>query len=336
VNNNDDSADLAPRPAAELARPAGLLDLVIAAWIDAKGERSGSAKTRTAYTDTLASFRSALQGGGFDLDGPLAAIALAAQGWAGQRAARGHPGRLAPGQVAPATFNQRLAILSSFYDYARRRGLVEGNPIDLVERRAVQEYGSAEALDPADARRRLAAIDRSNPIGLRDYALLSAALVTGRRLSEIVGWRWADVRIDGERVTITTRRAKGGKVMRDTLPPRAGRALLAWLSAYYGARLGDLPGNAPIWVNLSPAAPAGDPPLSRHGVDDLVRARMDVNPHSLRHTFARTMEDQGAKVSEIQGRLGHTSLQTTGRYLAALRSAENPHAERLDQLLLDE
>lgn len=41
------------------------------------------------------------------------------------------------------------------------------------------------------------------------------------------------------------------------------------------------------------------------------------------------MEDAGAKVSEIQERLGHSSLATTGRYLAALRRAENAHADEL-------
>jgi integrase len=45
------------------------------------------------------------------------------------------------------------------------------------------------------------------------------------------------------------------------------------------------------------------------------------------------MEDAGAKISEIQARLGHSSLATTGRYLAALRSAENPQAEKVAEML---
>jgi site-specific recombinase XerD len=51
--------------------------------------------------------------------------------------------------------------------------------------------------------------------------------------------------------------------------------------------------------------------------------------HALRHTFAREMEADGAKTSEIQARLGHASMATTGIYLAALKSAENSHAESL-------
>jgi integrase len=41
------------------------------------------------------------------------------------------------------------------------------------------------------------------------------------------------------------------------------------------------------------------------------------------------MEAAGAKVSDIQARLGHESLATTGRYLAALKSAENAHGDAL-------
>jgi len=44
------------------------------------------------------------------------------------------------------------------------------------------------------------------------------------------------------------------------------------------------------------------------------------------------MERSGAPVSEIQARLGHESLATTGRYLAALKRAENPYADELSRL----
>jgi integrase/recombinase XerC len=324
--------DLSARSFTELGRSLPPLDLAIAAWLDAKRGASGSERTYTTYHDILQSARHALQSVGLDLDSALPAVALALQGWA---AGRYLAGVRVTGTVAPATFNQRMAIVSSFYAYAHKRGLVAGNPADLVERRKVGSYDAAEALDPAEARTRLQAINRTTWVGLRDYALLSVALTTGRRLAEIVGWRWGDVKLAGEVVTLSTKRGKGGKVFADRLPQRTGRALMAWLHAYYGERLGDLPGTAPLWVNLSRAAAEPDLPLSRHGVDDLVRARLGVHPHALRHTFARTMEDAGAKVSDIQARLGHSSLATTGRYLAALNRANNPHAEALDHLFLE-
>jgi site-specific recombinase XerD len=44
------------------------------------------------------------------------------------------------------------------------------------------------------------------------------------------------------------------------------------------------------------------------------------------------MEDAGAKVSDIQAKLGHTNLATTGKYLTALKKSENHHSEALAKL----
>jgi len=116
--------------------------LAIAAWLDAKAGRSGSVHTAKIYATTIAAFRSELAELGLDLDGDGRAVALAAQGWAG----RDSP--------APSTFNRRLAVLSSFYTFAKKRGLLDlDNPLGLVERRPVQGYAHVEALQPADVRR---------------------------------------------------------------------------------------------------------------------------------------------------------------------------------------
>lgn len=54
--------------------------------------------------------------------------------------------------------------------------------------------------------------------------------------------------------------------------------------------------------------------------------------HVTRHTAAHSLEKLGLTVSEIQARLGHKSLATTGRYLASLKRAENRKADELAAL----
>jgi site-specific recombinase XerD len=295
------------------------LELAIIAWLDAKSKRSGSAKTATAYRATLQSFRSYLLTQGVDLDGPAQAVALLAQHWAGL------------GSPAPATYNQRLAIISSFYAYAMKHDLLAANPIGRVDRRPVQSYGGAQALDFAELRRRLALIDRTTPRGLRDYALLAVALQTGRRLSELAALRWGALQLRGDKLTIHWHRTKGGKQMQDTLPRPTARTLLEYLSAIYQGRLAALAADTPVWVNFSPRN-VGQA-LTIQTIADVCEKHLGTpKVHTLRHTFARAMEDSGAKVSDIQARLGHTSLATTGRYLAALKQAENAHGETLAEL----
>jgi integrase len=73
--------------------------------------------------------------------------------------------------------------------------------------------------------------------------------------------------------------------------------------------------------------------LTMSSVANICEQRLGTSKvHALRHTFARALEDAGAKVSEILAALGHTDLGTTGRYLARLHQGENRHLARLSGL----
>ena len=92
------------------------------------------------------------------------------------------PGSRHKGEIAPATKNQRLAILISFYQCANKRGfLTIGNPIDLVDRSPVQPYARAYGLEQEEVQERLLKIDVTSKAGLRDFALLLVLFTTGRR-----------------------------------------------------------------------------------------------------------------------------------------------------------
>lgn len=116
--------------------------------------------------------------------------------------------------------------------------------------------------------------------------------------------------------------------MNDLLPVATSRALLAWLHATYGAELGQIAPDAPIWRSLSHNNPGGA--LSTRALQIICERHTGTHFHALRHTFAHTMEDAGAKLSEIQQRLGHASAATTSRYLSALRSDENPYSDQIE------
>jgi site-specific recombinase XerD len=213
------------------------LDRCLVAWLKKKSERIGSAKTKRAYSDTINGFRALLQAArpvSLDLDSTdYRALRITAEVFASGNG------------VSPATFNQRLAILSSFYEYAIKQEVLEKNPIKLIDRRPVQEKDAARPLSDTEIAHALASIDRSTLEGLRDYALLSLAVTTERRSRELAHLMWSDIRLTAKSMLITWQHTKGNKQMRDEIESRTRTAVLAYLHALYGADLGRLSKDAP-------------------------------------------------------------------------------------------
>lgn len=294
------------------------LEYTIALWYDAKAKRSGSARTAETYRATMQRFRWELQRAGLDLDGDPVAVATAAQGWAGLPWDSRRT-------VGPATFNQRLAVLSSFFSFALKRGVVKANPVALVERRVVHAYAGARAIDADTVADRLAAIDRSGPAGLRDWCILGVALYTGRRISEVNRLARGDLQWVNGRAVVTFEHAKGGKSFSDKLPPPLSQAIADYIARVHGPNMA---ADARLWVSFSNRH--FGKPISNPALRAICERHLGTSKfHRLRSTFAAGMEGVGAKVSTIQHRLGHESLQTTGRYLAALESADNAHGAAL-------
>ncbi|MCG8353676.1 MAG: tyrosine-type recombinase/integrase [Chloroflexales bacterium] len=302
--------------------PATRRELAVAAWLAEKAGLSASRETQRSYAATLLRFRQTLAGAGLDLDSEHQQVKLAAQAFA------------AHGRVKAVTHNKRLSVLSSFYTYSIEAGLLDPpNPIDAVKRRRVQPYRASKALDIDAVRRKLAAIDRATLAGARDYALLGVGLLTGRRVSELAGLRWADVhQAEGGLVRLIWQRTKGDETMIDRLPRNLSAALMGYLQRVYGAALADVPHSVAVWVSISPHNYGG--PISAQAVADICQRHLGTSRvHQLRHTFARTMEQQGAKLSDIQQRLGHKNIATTSLYLQALGREDNPFAEEIEHLL---
>jgi site-specific recombinase XerD len=299
------------------------IELAILAWLDSKGSKSGSERTRRIYRDYITGFRCVLRESGLDLDSDTQTVAMIAQAWCGR------------GQASHATFNQRRAVLSSFYTFARKRGFLSSNPLELIDGQTTQAYRSARPLNVDDVVQALAAIDRSTIAGARDYALLSLLLTTGRRVNEAVSLNVGDLRLEGRTLVITWRRTKGNKTMVDEILPRVATVLIRYLEWWYQVPFAEIADryhtDAPVFVSLGNRDKGR--PLTAKGVSLICERHLGTSKvHATRHTFAHGMSTVGAKVEDIQAKLGHSSLQVTSRYLKALDSAKNDHAGKIAAL----
>jgi site-specific recombinase XerD len=304
------------------------LDVLILGWLDAKFRRSKSLRTKTTYEEMLGDFRNGLKQANLDLDSQekqdLAQIALLAQAYAGGS-------KRQEKEVSSSTYNLRLSVLSSFYEHAIKQDALTVNPIKRVERAKVQQYAHARALDHEDVDRALRSVDQSTKQGKRDYALLVLLLQTGRRLNEVVSLELQHLLISGGKIVVSFDHCKGGKSMRDALPLPVATALLEWLQSYYGEVKIGVPGDTrPVWITLARDPQLYGKPLGHQSVADVCQKHLGTSKvHVTRHTWARSMKDLGAPVSDIQKRLGHESLATTGRYLDSLSRDDNPYADQL-------
>lgn len=302
------------------------LDQCILAWIAAKKGRSNSSKTEKAYRETLGKFRLMLQEYGRDLDSDVGMIAPLAQGWAGQTTSTHRT------EVTPATYNQRLAILSSFYEYAIKNEVLSVNPIERVERRNPNKKYAAKPIDTKIVKTGLASIDCSTFVGKRDYAILSIALATGKRVSEIANMQYGDIQKQGDVTILSWPRCKGNKKLDpDVLKEKTTKALYEYLHAAFQSELGQLANDTSIW--LSDSDRNSGKPISTRTIQRTCQTYLGTSKaHAMRHTWAVAMMHQKATLAQIGRGLGHSNLKTTSDYLEELSAYENPYASALEEM----
>jgi integrase/recombinase XerC len=237
---------------------------------------------------------------------------------------------------SPATMARKIATLRSFYKWAHKRGLVLANPMTMI-RTPRQGKRLPKAITVEQVEQLLSAPDDHDVLGSRDRAMLETLYSTGIRVSELVDLNFEDLDEPGECLRI---RGKGKK---ERLVPLGSHALVA-IRHYRGVLSTDerfsrtwAPERAvrPLFVNKHGGRLSSR--SVRRKLDKYLRqAGLDpaISPHTLRHSFATHLLDNGADLRSVQELLGHQSLSTTQAYthLTAnrLRTAYNqahPRAE---------
>ncbi|MEW6516924.1 MAG: tyrosine recombinase XerC [candidate division FCPU426 bacterium] len=221
------------------------------------------------------------------------------------RTVRAHLAELKQRALAPATLARKLASLRALYRWLRRQGMVTDNPVGRAKTPKA-EHRLPRFMDQAAVAALLAAPDPASRSGLRDRALLETFYSTGMRLSELTALTPSDVDFAEGLVRVL------GKRRKERLLPVGGPALAA-LRAYL--RADPPPPGGRLFRSLRGAA------ITPRSVERIVAAyilrvgaQRGLSPHSLRHSFATHLLDNGADLRAVQELLGHANLSTTQIY----------------------
>lgn len=210
-----------------------------------------------------------------------------------------------------STTARKLATLRSFYKFLIRRGMVSANPLSAI-RTPKQEKRLPKCLDLEQVQRLLEAPGDADLLSSRDRAMLEVLYSSGIRVSELVELEMSDM--DLQEGVLRVR----GKGRKDRLTPIGSQAIHA-LNRYFELRRSDprCQGPAAARVFLNKHGQSLSTRSVRRKLDKyLVQAGLDpgISPHTLRHSFATHLLNNGADLRSVQELLGHQSLSTTQIY----------------------
>ena len=210
-----------------------------------------------------------------------------------------------------STVARKLATLRSFYKFCVRRSYVTTHPLTTI-RTPKQEKRLPKFMDLDQVNKLLAAPDANTLLGSRDRAMLEVLFSTGVRVSELVDLNFADIDFEGQTIRV---RGKGKKQRTAPIGPTAIAALAKYLELRRtDARAASFDQEA-LFVNKH-GQRLSTRSVRRKLDKYLAEAGLDatISPHTLRHSFATHMLNNGADLRSVQELLGHQSLSTTQVY----------------------
>lgn len=221
----------------------------------------------------------------------------------------------------PRSISRLIASLRRFYRHALREGTITVDPTLQIEAPKLPR-SLPKSLNEDEVEALLNAPDITQPIGLRDRAMLELLYACGLRVSELVGLRVTEVSLQEGVIRVT------GKGSKTRLVPM-GEEAVEWLARYlkdarpmilrkrlcdsmFVTQRGEAMTRQAFWYLIKRyALQAG---ISKH-----------LSPHVLRHAFATHLLNHGADLRVVQMLLGHADISTTQIYTHVAR-------ERLKQL----
>ena len=209
-----------------------------------------------------------------------------------------------------ATVSRVLASLKNFYAYLVSTGFLEESPVsgDIHVDRGEKKL--PQILTGKEVELLLAQPSGLDAKGLRDKAMLEVMYATGMRVTELI-----DLNVEDVNLELGIIKCNGAKKSRAIpLYPAALRALGVYLKEVRMVMVDD-PAEKALFVNV------GGSRMSRQGFWKILKhyqekagIEKDITPHTLRHSFAVHLLENGADLGSLQELMGHSDISSTQVY----------------------
>ena len=216
---------------------------------------------------------------------------------------------------SPSTVSRCAASLKRFYAYLMDKGITQNNPATGI---SLEKHGRKlpSILTNHEVDTFLSQPDLTDPKGIRDKAMLELLYASGIRVSELIGLNLEDVNLSVG--FLVCRSADKERVI--PLYKVAVKSIQEYLQNVRPILTADNGENA-LFVNVNGSR------MSRQGFWKIVKSyqskagiKKEITPHTLRHSFAAHLLENGADIRDIQEVLGHADISTTQIYTKVIRS----------------
>lgn len=215
---------------------------------------------------------------------------------------------------SPASVTRFLASVKSFYNFLLREGAVDSNPAKgLTAAKAERKY--PEILTSREVELFLDQPQCVDAKGFRDHAMLELLYATGIRVSELISLELDDLNLSAGFIRCRSR----GKERIIPLYHGAVKALEDYVKNIRPQLIAD-GGEAALFVNMNGER------MSRQGFWKIIKCyqekagiEKDITPHTLRHSFAVHLLENGADLHSIQEMLGHADISSTQIYTHVIK-----------------
>lgn len=204
-----------------------------------------------------------------------------------------------------STIARRISAIRSFYNYLLSNNIVKSNIFNSI-RNPKLEKRLPNYLSYEELAKILDSIDLSSDLGLRNRLLIEMFYATGCRVSELINIKMIDINRSNKTIRIMGKGSKERIVY-------YGDYAADYLNRYLASGFNE--GSEYLFLNdKKDRLTVQEVESIVHKLVNDLSLKTHVTPHTLRHTFATHLLNNGADIKSVQELLGHASLNTTGIY----------------------